>query len=105
MVSSAAQRDPRRVFRQLLSSYEVVSDRLLAWFIGGEFLHYLYIASKGNEVSDGDSGGPVYTIPDSTGNTKIIGVFNGKISSSRNSIFFHSWEDVAKEFDLRPIQQ
>ena len=54
----------------------------------------------------GDSGGPLYTVPDSRGRVRMVGIMRGKFlyEDGTISINFSSWDDTAKEFNLKPLK-
>ena len=76
--------------------------RALSYHTG--YNNYTNIA-LGSRGIGGDSGGPVYTVPDATGNVYILGVLEGSISlrDKRIGVSFISWSDVKEELDLKPI--
>ena len=62
----------------------------------------------GSKGIGGDSGGPVYTVPDAAGNVYILGVLEGSTYTGdgddrRWGITFSPWSDVEEELDLKPI--
>ena len=62
----------------------------------------------GSKGIGGDSGAPVYTTPDATGNVHIVGILNastytGDGDDRRWGITFSPWSDVKEELDLKPI--
>ena len=84
---------------------EVSSGRLLInRSAGGNIYKYLYTTTKTDTIS-GDSGSPVFTIPDTEGNTHIIGIHVGSLTGSLTGRRqgFASWSDVARALDLKPI--
>ena len=80
----------------------VESTRVLSYATG--YNNYTNIA-LGSRGIGGDSGGPVYTVPDATGNVYILGVLEGSITlrDKRIGVSFISWSDVKEELDLKPI--
>ena len=67
-----------------------------------EYVNY----SRGGKSTRGNSGAPVYTIPDADGNVRIVGVLIGSIPDedpSESTLIFTSWKKVKDEFNLRPI--
>ena len=84
----------------------VKSDKKMLIVIGGEigkeiyqFMHEVYSET---EIIGGDSGAPIYTVPDEDGNTHIVGV----VSASKGKIiYFTSWEDTENTLDLKAIEQ
>ena len=80
----------------------VESTRVLSYHTG--YNNYTNIA-LGSMGIGGDSGGPVYTVPDATGNVYILGVLEGSITlrDKRIGVSFISWSDVKEELDLKPI--
>ena len=71
---------------------------------GTGYSNYANLA-LGSGAVGGDSGGPVYTVPDALGNVYILGVLRGSISlrDKRTGVSFISWSDVKEELDLKPI--
>ena len=67
--------------------------------------YYTYDMNGGQESLSGDSGSPVYTMPDRNGNVRIVGILIGflYVAGERTTVF-NAWDDVMKEFDLQPIQ-
>ena len=59
----------------------------------------------GERTRGGDSGAPVYTVPDADGTTYIVGVHNGTWFKGGRGVgtVFSSWNGVMKELDLKPI--
>ena len=56
----------------------------------------------------GDSGAPIYTVPDAAGNVRIVGVLVGATSTGeagnwRHGILFSTWSDVEAALDLKPL--
>ena len=80
----------------------VESTRVLSYNTG--YNDYINVALGSRGIS-GDSGGPVYTVPDALGNVYILGVLEGSISlrDKRTGVSFISWSDVKEELDLKPI--
>ena len=80
----------------------VESARVLSYHTGYNNYANFALGSRG---IGGDSGGPVYTVPDATGNVYILGVLEGSISlrDKRIGVSFISWSDVKEELDLKPI--
>ena len=81
--------------------------------VGGEFLALLgkrefyafsYYISPHLGTILGDSGGPIYTIPDTNGNVKIVGTLYGygSVDDSRVTVF-SAWEDIREALELKPI--
>ena len=76
----------------------------------GIYYEYSYHSFIDKLTMSGDSGGPVYTVPDSAGNVHILGLIVG-VYSIRDSdgreiglgLVFDSWEDVTKGLGLKPI--
>ena len=57
----------------------VTGGRLLRVYDYGEDIYAIYAyVSAGDSVRGGDSGSPVYTVPDSAGNVRILGVLHGR---------------------------
>ena len=57
-------------------------------------------------AESGDSGSPVYTVPDANGNVHIVGIIwaVGWSPELGNITSFHSWDRVVEEYELKPIQ-
>ena len=76
----------------------------------GNHYEYSYHSFIDKTPMPGDSGGPVYTVPDSAGTVHILGLIFG-VYSIRDSdkreiglgLVFDSWEDITKELGLKPI--
>lgn len=71
---------------------------------GNEFVTFAY----GSRGMGGDSGAPVYTVPDASGNVRIVGVFGGSAergtgANRQSAIVFVSWSDAEEELELKPI--
>ena len=78
---------------------------------GGEVLrghsgYYIYShIFIGDLPRSGDSGSPVYTVPNSVGNTHIVGILRAvtRIDGKWVAVF-DSWDKIAQELDLKPIR-
>ena len=79
-----------------ISSY----GKLLASSYLGNSFNYLAEMDE-HESIGGDSGGPVYTAPDTNGRVRILGVLSG---SGAGFVSFSPWYDVEKAYNLKPIQ-
>ena len=81
-------------------------DKILTGVEDTEGLLYVYehyaSLTTDQDTIGGDSGAPVYTLPDADGNVWIVGVHTGGIFD-RNEITFSPWEAVEDAFDLVPI--
>ena len=85
------------------------------FLVEGEENYYSYVGVASNAVGsqvsiDGDSGSPIYTIPDENGTVQIVGIHRGNISFDFNEDgkdivghTFSSWDDVIDALDLKPI--
>ena len=83
--------------RKLLASYKDSNDKI--------YESFSYVIPIEKSAVGGDSGSPVYTVPDKDGNVRIVGILSGVTTSEETpSIFISSWDDVAKTFDLKPIE-
>ena len=83
---------------------QVTSSAMLTMFSyeGGTFS--TYDLDGGGESAGGDSGSPIYTVPDRNGNVRIIGIIHGSaVVAGEEITAFCSWDDVMKELDLQPI--
>ena len=65
---------------------------------------FLYGADNLRSIG-GNSGSPVYTAPDTSGNIHVLGVLEGGYSTggTKYGITFSSWDDVEEALDLKPI--
>ena len=73
--------------------------------VGGRYhvyVNYASLTAFSQDTIGGDSGSPIYTVPDADGNVWIVGVHIGGIFD-RDEITFTPWEDVEDAFDLLPI--
>ena len=66
----------------------------------GHYYEYLN-HSRGGKSTRGNSGAPIYTVPDADGNVRIVGILVGSTTSDR--LVFNSWKTVKDEFNLQPI--
>ena len=83
----------------------VTSGPMLTRFLPAGGFDYTYGLNGGGDSRSGDSGSPIYTVPDKNGNVRIIGILSGGIVIGGDDITtFNSWEDVMKELDLQPIR-
>ena len=80
----------------------VESTKALSYHTG--YNNYINLA-LGSGAIGGDSGAPVYTVPDAAGNVHIAGIVDATFSRQGKSagITFVSWSDVEEELDLKPI--
>ena len=85
---------------------EVSHGKLLIYERWWDTYKYVYVITKGETVS-GDSGAPVYTVPDRNGNVRIVGIHYGLVSFPSlgviNMSAFSSWDDVTEALDLKPL--
>ena len=81
---------------------------------GGRFLqgvggkdHYEYsYASVGDTSTAGNSGAPVYTVPNAAGNVHVVGILTGYFyTSDGRASSFGSWSDVTQGLSLKPVGQ
>ena len=90
--------------------HETINDagRMLIQYPGSDVYTYVhYTIFQGNGTIYGDSGAPVYTRPDRNGNISIVGVHYGSFDFANEGNLgsaISAWSDVAKEFDLKPIE-
>ncbi|MCE2449768.1 MAG: proprotein convertase P-domain-containing protein [Candidatus Latescibacteria bacterium] len=66
---------------------------------------FLYGADNLPSIS-GNSGSPIYTAPDTSGNIHVLGILEGSYSTgggTKYGITFSSWSDVEEALDLKPI--
>ena len=68
--------------------------------VDGFFFEYAN-HSRGGDAIRGDSGSPIYTVPDANGNVRIVGILTG--IGGEGILIFNSWKTVKDEFNLRPI--
>ena len=67
---------------------------------------YQHTASLSSEVRGGDSGAPLFTVPDDNGNVRIIGIISGSaklFDGTEEIIVFGSWDDITETLDLKPL--
>ena len=87
----------------------VTTDRKVLTRISNDILYvYSHItpAKQLQLTTQGDSGAPIYTAPDSDGNVRIVGVHEGKFFTNNDTTMnfaFSSWHDVTDALDLKPI--
>ena len=82
---------------------EVVGGRMLRHSGIGDFYEYAYAATK-SDVIPGDSGSPVFTVPDADGDTHIVGILSGYTDiKGKPVVIFSSWDDVTEALDLKPV--
>ena len=68
---------------------------------GGDLIVHAYkVSVNTTSTIGGDSGGPVYTTPDTNGNIRITGIVQGRVGTDT---VFSPWHDVAKTLNLKPI--
>ena len=86
----------------VLEGYSATGDKMLVNLAGGSA--FLYTASLREFSRDGDSGSPLYTIPDKDGNVRVVGIHTGrtKVAGNWQSIF-SSWKDVSDVLKLKPL--
>ena len=80
----------------------VEGGKVLSWFPGyGNFFYAAY----GAESIPGDSGSPVYTVPNASGNTHILGVVEGSFydRNEKTGVTVIPWSDVEEELEIKPI--
>ena len=83
---------------------QVTSGAILTRFAEDGGTLYTYDIDGGGESVSGDSGAPIYTVPDRNGNVRIIGILKGFVEVAGEEVtIFSSWDDVMKELDLQPI--
>ena len=68
--------------------------------VDGFFFEYAN-HSRGGDAIRGDSGSPIYTVPDANGNVRIVGILTG--IGGEGILIFNSWKTVEDEFNLQPI--
>ena len=63
--------------------------------------HYVYSNyTTGDIPLNGDSGSPMYTAPDTNGNTYVVGIVHSRYGSGA---VFSTWDDVEQGLKLKPI--
>ena len=83
----------------------ISGGRVLTKDTGVGVYSYVYDFTGGALTAFGDSGSPVYTVPDENGNVRIIGsVYGFHTIAGKKRTNFHSWDDVTKALDLKPIR-
>ena len=88
----------------------IVGGKILAGYLSNvkryDMYQYVYQITPHLGPRGGDSGSPIYTVPDTNKNVYIVGVHKGKIYINRKPItVFSSWSDIADAFNLKPITQ
>ena len=69
-----------------------------------EGFHEFVYSTTGELGRNGDSGSPVYTTPNASGTTYIVGILIGSfIVGDNKGIFFSSWSDVTQGLNLKPV--
>ena len=85
---------------------QVTSGAILTAVADDGGIFYTYDIDGGGESAGGDSGSPIYTVPDRNGNVHVIGILDGSVSVAGEKVTtFCSWDDVMQELDLQPIQR
>ena len=79
---------------------EGISSWCLVKTQNGFFYEYIN-HSRGGKSTRGNSGAPVYTVPDAAGNVRIVGILIGL--ADEESLAFNSWKTIEEEFNLQPI--
>ena len=73
----------------------------------GDFTQKYHTAPIVSSVTiAGDSGAPIYTVPDADKNARIVGVHQGLVyvgDAQEGHRMFSSWDDTADALDLKPI--
>ena len=90
-----------------ISSIAKGDELLLGSGYDTDGFYYEYINySLGGKSTRGNSGAPVYTVPDADGNVRIVGILIGSFPDedpSESTLIFTSWKKVRDEFNLQPI--
>ena len=90
-----------------ISSIAKGDELLLGSGYDTDGFYYEYVNySLGGKSTRGNSGAPVYTVPDADGNVRIVGILTGSFPDedpSESTLIFTSWKKVRDEFNLRPI--
>ena len=83
----------------------VTSGVMLSGYESGGGSFYIYSIDGGQESQGGDSGSPIYTVPDRNGSVRMVGILVGGVVIAGEKITtFSAWNDVMKELDLQPIR-
>ena len=77
-------------------------------FLIKDYLGYAYVGTASRTRSGlpiaGDSGSPIYTVPDKNGNVRIVGILVGIIPFvGGTELMFSSWDDVTDSLGLKPV--
>ena len=82
-----------------------VSERVLTSNPERGVHYHSYVINRDLGSRSGDSGSPIYTIPDINGNVHIVGVYEGQffIAGGKGRPIFSLWDEVAEDLDLKPI--
>lgn len=69
---------------------------------GGD--HYVYTALWDQPAQEGDSGAPVYTVPDQHGDVSIVGILIGYVTyAGKRYQVFNSWDTVTEALQLKSL--
>ena len=90
---------------------QVTAVKFLVQDLKSRYYFYVGVVSNSTgleETIGGDSGSPIYTVPDEDGTVRIVGVLHGVISlgegdESMIKMIYSSWDDVTDALDLKPI--
>ncbi len=86
-----------------------VEERALLAPVEGTDYYGYYHDALGEPARNGDSGGPVYTVPNASGEVRMVGILvgtffiEGGTEFGAGGITFSSWSDVTEALDLKPI--
>ncbi len=64
----------------------------------------MYLTLSTFNSKNGDSGGPVFTPPNSDGEVKIVGIISGSVPiDGENYSGYTRWSDIQRDLGLQPI--
>ena len=81
-----------------------VGEKILVFSREEGISEYTYSIDPSLGTQFGDSGSPIYTVPDTNGNVHVVGVYTGNLySANKERGLFSSWEEAAENLNLKPI--
>ena len=83
----------------------IADGKVLVFYkTAGDVRDYVYRTTSHLGSEGGDSGSPIYTVPDTEKNTYIVGVVSGILYVNRvPTTVFSYWDDTADALNLKPI--
>ena len=81
-----------------------IGERSLLFYQHKRVHYHSYTINHELGVISGDSGNPIYTIPDTNGNVHIVGIVKGNIIiAGKVRHLFASWDEATEYLSLKPI--